>query len=363
MEELKPEELEELVQELEEESEEEETLSPEVEQLLRDLPFRPFTARLRAARQLGGLGSSSRQIVQALTTLAEIDDSHEVRAVAAESLRAPVHQEYLQEYLERKKAIDIARQQRLAARRQIPETKRSAAAESTVQQQPSLLAPSELVLLHGDKFARTSSGALKLGGGVRVVTKNTDAQARELGETMLAAAFLAAEQAEAVQLEVRQQQALFGLLVSDKLYVVPGEGATSWPSRSFESELRGIAERLQSKSDKGHNHVSEIVYDWWMRRARGKSSFPWARLGRLVRDGLAYRGLLQKERKPGLRGLLGGASLVLPAETAAMATQQSLEPIRQLLATCERTRPEVWNLLIEGINKGIGKCEKQPDWD
>jgi hypothetical protein len=34
-----------------------------------------------------------------------------------------------------------------------------------------------------------------------------------------------------------------------------------------------------------------------------------------------------------------------------------------LLATCERTRPEVWNLLIEGINKGIGKCEKQPDWD
>jgi hypothetical protein len=52
---------------------------------------------------------------------------------------------------------------------------------------------------------------------------------------------------------------------------------------------------------------------------------------------------------------------VLPAETAALATQQSLEPIRQLLATCERTRPEVWNLLIEGINKGIGKCEKKDD--
>ena len=362
MEELKPEELEELVQELQEESEEEETLSPEVEQLLRDLPFRPLTARLRAARQLGGLGSSSRQIVQALTTLAEIDDSDEVRAVAAESLRAPVHQEYLQEYLERKKAIDIALQQRLAARRQIPETKRSAAAESTAQQQPSLLAPSELILLHGDKSGRTSSGALKLGGWVRVVNKNTDAQARELGRPVLAAAFLAVEQAGAVQLEVRRQQALFGLLVSDKLYVVPGEGATSWPSRSFESELRGIAERLQSKSDKGHNHVSEIVYEW-MRRARGVGSFPWAALGRLVRDGLAYRELLQKERNPGLKGFSAGKSYVLPAETAAMVTQQSLEPVRELLATCRRTRPEVWDLLIKGINKGIGKCQETPDWD
>jgi hypothetical protein len=369
MEELKPEELEELVQELQEESEEEETLSPEVEQLLRDLPFRRFTARLRAARQLGGLGSSSRQIVQALTTLAEIDDSDEVRAVAAESLRAPVHQEYLQEYLERKKAIDIARQQRPAARRQIPETKRSAAAESTAQQQPSLLAPSELILLHGDKSGRTSSGALKLGGwvrvvtkNVRVVTKNTDAQARELGEKMLAAAFLAVEQAGAVQLEVRRQQALFGLLEVDRLYVVPGEGATSWPSRIFESQLCQIAVRLQSKSRNGHNHVSEIVYDW-MGRSRGKSLFPWVGLGHRVINGLLSRGLLRRERKPGLKGLLAGASLVLPAETAAMATQQSVKPVVELLATCRRTRPEVWNLLIEGINKGIGKCEKQPDWD
>jgi hypothetical protein len=355
--------IQEMLEELEEEQQSgQEPLSPEVEELLRDLPYRCFTARLRAARQLGGLGSSSRQIVQTLTTLAEIDDSDEVRAVAAESLRAPVHQEYLQEYLERKKAIDIARQQRLAARRQIPETKRSAAAESTVQQQPSLLAPTELVLLHGDRFASTSSTAVKFGEWVRLVHMDTSAYARELGRTMLAAAFLAVEQAGAVRLEVRRHQALFGLLVSDKLYVVPAEHAISWPSRSFESELHQIAASLQSKSGKGHSHVSEIVYDWWMGREGRKSSSPWATLGRLVKDGLAYRGLLEKERKSGLKGFLAGESYVLPAETAAMATQQLLEPIEQLLETCRRTRPEVWDLLIKGINKGIGKCEER-DWD
>jgi len=127
MAELQDHELEELVRELEGESDAEEALSSEIESLLRDLqPARRFTARLRAARQLGGLGGSSRQIVQALATAAELDDSDEVRAVAAESLRAPVHQEHLQEYLDWKEAVDEARQQRLARDRQIAETVRDA---------------------------------------------------------------------------------------------------------------------------------------------------------------------------------------------------------------------------------------------
>ena len=135
MEELRPEELEDLLQELQGECDQEDALSPEVEQLLRDLqPARRFTARLRAARQLGEVSSSSRQIVQALATVAESDASDEVRAVAAESLRAPVHHEFLQEVLERKKAIDTARQQRLSAQRQTPETRVSAGRDWSEQQ-------------------------------------------------------------------------------------------------------------------------------------------------------------------------------------------------------------------------------------
>ena len=65
-----------------------------------------------------------------------------------------------------------------------------------------------------------------------------------------------------------------------------------------------------------------------------------------------------------MKGFLAGASYVLPEETAALAAQQSLEPVRELLAMCERTRPYVWDLLIEGINDGIGRCKEVKDaWD
>ena len=339
MEELKSEELEELVQELEGESEEEEALSPEVEEMLRGLgPWNPSHTRRDAAEQLGRVRTSSPRIVQALIAACE-SPSELVSTAATKSLRAPVHLECLQQHRELTEAAESAQQQR------------------------SLLAPSELVLLHGDKFANTSSAAVRFGEWVRLVHMDTSAEARTLGETMLAAAFLANEQAGAVRLEVRQQHALFNLLSQDKLFVVPGERAISWPRYSFESQLRGIAERLQSKSGEGKNHVSEIIYDWWMRRrGQKKSPSPWSVVRDLVSDGLVSRRLLQKERKTGLKGLLAGASYVLPAETATLAAQQSLEPARKLLATCRRTRPEVWDLLIKGVNKGIGRCKKA-DYD
>jgi len=99
MEELRPEELEALVQELEGESEEEEALSPEVEELLRDLAQASFgLARLKAAEDLGELSESSPRIVRALIAAGESDAFLGVREAALESLRAPVHQEILREY-------------------------------------------------------------------------------------------------------------------------------------------------------------------------------------------------------------------------------------------------------------------------
>ena len=61
MEDVHPEELEELVRELEGESDAKESISPEIESLLRDLqPARRFTSRLRAAGQLGEVDRSNR---------------------------------------------------------------------------------------------------------------------------------------------------------------------------------------------------------------------------------------------------------------------------------------------------------------
>ena len=99
MEELRPEDLEELVDELEEEWDADGSLPQEVENLLQDLQ-RPDlgTARLNAAMNLGKLGRSHVRIVQALMAVAESDSILEVREAARESLGAPVHQEILQEH-------------------------------------------------------------------------------------------------------------------------------------------------------------------------------------------------------------------------------------------------------------------------
>ena len=113
MEELQPQDIEDLLQELEEEGGAEEPLPSEVEALLRDLqPASSFMTRLRAARLLGGISRSSRRVVRTLLTVAGTDSVSEVRAMAAESLRAPVHEQCLQEHPDLMEATERAFQQR-----------------------------------------------------------------------------------------------------------------------------------------------------------------------------------------------------------------------------------------------------------
>jgi hypothetical protein len=115
MEELQPQELEELVQELERENGAEESLAPEVEALLQDLePTRRYSLRRRAATQLGDVSRSSHQVVQALVTVAETDSATAVRAAAANSLRSPAHQAVLQRDPELGKRAQSAVQRVLA---------------------------------------------------------------------------------------------------------------------------------------------------------------------------------------------------------------------------------------------------------
>ncbi len=101
MEELGPQELEDLAQELEGEDGAEEPLSAEVEELLRDLQSGgAYLDRYRAAHGLGNVEESSPRILRALTVAQKSDPHSDVRRAAAGSLRAPVHQEYLRQHPE-----------------------------------------------------------------------------------------------------------------------------------------------------------------------------------------------------------------------------------------------------------------------
>jgi hypothetical protein len=347
---LSEESIQELLQELEEEQTVERPLSPDVEEHLSVLLSGKLRlARKKAAEQLGSVGTSSPRIVQALTAACRSDTHSLVRRAAATALRAPVHQECLQNHPKLSEVAESALQDFAASDRGRDERQRHPRDSSP---EPAiLLAPSELVLLKGDRFAAERV----FGERVELITVHAAVDARALGEMMLATAFLANEQAGAVHLVVRQRTVLFGLLKPDELYVVPGEQTVSWPAHSFESRLHPTARRLQAEAGTDRNHVSEIVSRW----LNGEYRRPWEEIANLAHAGLARRGLLERDRRTGLKRLFHGEhGHVLPGQTAALAREQSLEPIWQLLATCRQTRPEVWRLLVRRINNGISSCRE-----
>ena len=72
--------------------------TPQVQELLQDLQLAGvWSVRKRAVERLGELGESSPRIVLSLIAARADDSSQAVREAAEESLRAPVHQEILQE--------------------------------------------------------------------------------------------------------------------------------------------------------------------------------------------------------------------------------------------------------------------------
>jgi tetratricopeptide (TPR) repeat protein len=75
-----------------------ESLTPEVEELLRILQSGTlYLARRDAAEQLGKVGTSSPRIIRVLRAAQESDPYPDVRRAAAKSLQAPVHKEYLKQ--------------------------------------------------------------------------------------------------------------------------------------------------------------------------------------------------------------------------------------------------------------------------
>jgi hypothetical protein len=92
--------IQEMLEELEEEQQSgQEPLSPDVENLLRELESGRYSyTRSKAAEQLGRVDTGSPRIVQALLAACETDAHSLVREAAAKALSAPVHQEWLQNH-------------------------------------------------------------------------------------------------------------------------------------------------------------------------------------------------------------------------------------------------------------------------
>jgi hypothetical protein len=212
------------------------------------------------------------------------------------------------------------------------------------------LTPSELVLLHGEKFAKKA-----MLGNTELLHTDAKVSTAKLGESMLCAAFLGSDAGGSIRLEVRQKKAMLGLRKVNSLFVDP-VSANTWPSPSIESEISSRAN--QSTSGEESLEVSTIVYDW----LGVDSNSPWNMVVEMIKAGLAGRGLLETIEEKRLK-VFTTMRYELPQSTAATAATRSVAHIEQMFELCEKGRPEVWKLLKKHIKSAVSLRTESDDMD
>jgi hypothetical protein len=212
------------------------------------------------------------------------------------------------------------------------------------------LAPSELVLLRGEQFARKV-----LLGNVQLLHSDESVSITQLGEAILTAAFLACHEAGSVRLEVQQKKALFGLRSVDRLYASPGDPAVAWPASSLEQTIGELARHYAQ--DDNHD-VRNLVYRWLAQ----DSVNPWQAAIERIKAGLAERGLLDRFDEKRLK-IFTVTRYELPPATGSLAAAQPLEPVRRLLDGCAKDRPAIWKLLTKEIKAAISARTEETDSD
>jgi len=213
-----------------------------------------------------------------------------------------------------------------------------------------VLAPSESVLLNGDRFAQKAVLA-----NVDLLHIEAKVSAADLGRAILSVAFLSSEQAGALRLEARTKKAFLGLASVKALYAEPTAAQAPWPDSTIEGRISQLAEQWQR--NKGQNEVSNIVYS-----LLGEDSVnPWQHFTAMLKAMMASRGILQATEERKLK-IFTSTRYALPAGEGI--PPQPAEPLLQLLAACERDRPEIWKLLQTQIKHAIRqRTERSTDTD
>lgn len=213
------------------------------------------------------------------------------------------------------------------------------------------LTASELVLLQGDQFAKRV-----LMGNIALLHVDASVSAAQLGEAMLAVAFLACERVGTLRLEVRPKKAFLGLRTVDTLYAEPGDGGYAWPRPSIEASLHPLA--VEWAEAKAQNEINNIVHTL----LREDSDAPWQALIERVKTDMAARGLLQATEQRTLK-IFTTTKYHLPETTAGLAARQSASSLQALLDDCQRTRPQVWKLLAAGFKKAVSQRTEKADYN
>jgi hypothetical protein len=195
-------------------------------------------------------------------------------------------------------------------------------------------APSELVILFGDRFV-PEAGMLET--KEEVLTSGVKVGSQALMEAAMKAALYAVHRSGAARLDVRAGKAMFGLMNTTKVFLLPGSGTASFPAGTLESALVEAAALEQEVVDVLSHFIGEEV-----------SNPPQRALG-LMKRGMSERGLLEAQMKTTMM-VFTTIDYVLPAATRAAAQAQPLEPVQQLLREAEQREPELDRAVQKAID-------------
>jgi hypothetical protein len=189
----------------------------------------------------------------------------------------------------------------------------------------STFAPSELVILFGDRFAPEAG---LLGSKEEILTSGVKVSSEKLMNAAIKAALYTVHRSGAAKLQVRAGKALFGLMNTQKLFLLQGPGSAAFPAGSLEAYLLEQAVLETGVEDVLKAFIGEEV-----------SNPPQRALG-LMKRGLSERGMLEAEMKKSLL-VFATIDYVLPAATRMAAEAESVEPVLQLLREFEQREPEL----------------------
>jgi hypothetical protein len=196
---------------------------------------------------------------------------------------------------------------------------------SDVESTAAQFAPSELVILFGDKFAPEAG---LLASKEEVLTSGQKVNSEKLMNAAMKAALYSVHRSGAARLDLQPGKALFGLMNTTKLFLRQGTGSATFPQGSLEDYLLQAAVMENEVEDVIKAFIGEEV-----------SNLPQRALG-LMKRGMSERGLLEAEMKKTMM-VFTTIDYALPAATRMAAEAQGYADVQQLLRDLEQREPEL----------------------
>jgi hypothetical protein len=212
------------------------------------------------------------------------------------------------------------------------------------------LAPSELVLLRGERFASKA-----LLGNVQLLLSEESVSVAKLGEAILAAAFLACHAAGSIRLETRQKKTMFGLRKVERLLATPADVSISWPAGCVETTIVELSRRYAGEDE---HEVRNIVFRWLAQDHVN----PWQATIDLIHAGLAGRGLLDRFDEKRLKVFVV-TRYEVPSSTREMAMHQPVGLILEMLTEYQEKQADLWKLLVSELKAAIRSRTEDTDTD